>query len=502
MISDRDRRIFPYIFPSAIFISVFIGCISLGPLLFNVDGDLGRHLTLGGYILQSGNIPTADIFSQTMTGQPLSPHEWLAAVIFRLCYNAMGFSGVVLFSAGLLASVFWLISYRVYRCSRSTIIAVILVVLGIAGSRIHWLARPHIFTYLFLFLWLELLQQQTRYIFKWMLTSGLMLLWVNTHGAFITGMVVLGILIAGAILDGIHWKDRRKAVRLVLQYLVLLLTSLGISLINPSGVEIWRTIAGFLGSRYLVTHTAEYMRPVLSQVGVMPFTILATLGVLLVCFNWKKLPADKILLVIIFAAFGVMSGRNIPLYILAALPVMAEAAALLWPGLRGRLDRDFTEEPAEPDRRTISNRIIWLCGIIFCCTVIGAACLKFIPGLAARNSYNPKKYPVQAMDWLISHPQPGNIFNDFMWGGYILYRDWPDQKVFIDGQTDFYGEALTRDYETVVELYSGWQDVLEKHQIVWMLIPVNSKLADTLSKNPSEWKILYEDQTSVILRKY
>ena len=51
-----------------LFIAVMLLVVVLGPRLLNVDGDLGRHLTLGQYILETGRIPTADIFSHTMSG--------------------------------------------------------------------------------------------------------------------------------------------------------------------------------------------------------------------------------------------------------------------------------------------------------------------------------------------------------------------------------------------------------------------------------------------------
>jgi hypothetical protein len=68
------------------------------------------------------------------------------------------------------------------------------------------------------------------------------------------------------------------------------------------------------------------------------------------------------------------------------------------------------------------------------------------------NAYDPEKFPVAAVNWLETHPQDGEMFNYFIWGGYLLYREWPDLQVFIDGQTDFYGETLSREYLSVLAL--------------------------------------------------
>jgi hypothetical protein len=73
------------------------------------------------------------------------------------------------------------------------------------------------------------------------------------------------------------------------------------------------------------------------------------------------------------------------------------------------------------------------------------------------NRYDPAVFPVEAVDWLEQHPPEGNGFNYFIWGGYLLYRSWPERTVFIDGQTDFYGEALTRQYVQVITLTGDWE---------------------------------------------
>jgi len=114
------------------------------------------------------------------------------------------------------------------------------------------------------------------------------------------------------------------------------------------------------------------------------------------------------------------------------------------------------------------------------------------------NVFDPQVFPVRAADWLVEHPQSGRPFNYFPWGGYLLYRHWPDVKVFIDGQTDFYGEALTRQYEQVVTLSPGWEDVLDQYSVDWVIFPVGEPLAVELSSRPG-WVVLYQDSTAVIL---
>ncbi len=91
------------------------------------------------------------------------------------------------------------------------------------------------------------------------------------------------------------------------------------------------------------------------------------------------------------------------------------------------------------------------------------------------------------MDYLESHPVEGNMFNEFTWGGYLLYRFWPEQKVFIDGQTDFYGEKLTRDYASIYYAEPGFEDLMQKYTVDWIIVRRTANLAVALDKEPNYW---------------
>ena len=82
----------------------------------------------------------------------------------------------------------------------------------------------------------------------------------------------------------------------------------------------------------------------------------------------------------------------------------------------------------------------------------------------------------------------------------MLYRFWPNLHVFIDGQTDFYGEQLTREYETVITEEDGWQAILDKYAIQWLILPSDLAFSKHILIN-DQWNVLYQDDTSLILRK-
>jgi hypothetical protein len=92
------------------------------------------------------------------------------------------------------------------------------------------------------------------------------------------------------------------------------------------------------------------------------------------------------------------------------------------------------------------------------------------------------------------------MFNNFIWGGYLLYRLWPEERVFIDGQTDFYGEALTREYVQVMSVENGWQEILEKYDVSWVIVQSDKPLVPALQEE-LDWEVIYSDQTAAILRR-
>src|SRR5690606_9303136 len=73
------------------------------------------------------------------------------------------------------------------------------------------------------------------------------------------------------------------------------------------------------------------------------------------------------------------------------------------------------------------------------------------------NSLSPAEFPLALVERARSEGYSGRLFHDFVWGGYILY-DWPEQKVFIDGGTDFYGPELMASHMNVVGMQPGWRD--------------------------------------------
>ncbi len=478
--------ILPHLFPrlrDVLFVAMLFVISVQGPQLLNGDGDLGRHITIGSYIIHNWKIPTRDIFSNSMTGQPLVPHEWLAQVAFGGIYAWLGLSGAVLLTALLIATTFTCTYQQMLKRNVYRILALLITILAASASSLHWLTRPHIFTFLFTALWAYQLENEKSRIW---LFPVLMLVWANTHGAFIAGFVIWGAHLAGWLWEYLHKQSTKEAGgRLAL----IGGTSFLATFINPAGWHLWGTSVGYLGSRFLVDRTVEYRSPNFHDWSTWPFLVMLALYILALGIAGRPRIREAVL----FAGWTVMSlysARNIPLFAIVTAPYLAGSiqAALEKVPVLPRI------EQAVASVETNLRGILW--PVLAVCTLTVAFYVHPNPS----NQFDPKKFPVKAVDWLEANPQQGRMFNEFTWGGYLLYRMWPAETVFIDGQTDFYGEALAREYEQVITAREGWEAVLLKYDVSWVIVRRGQPLVQAL-QDKLGWVVVYRDGTSAILHK-
>ena len=478
------------------FLAIFVAIIGMGPRLMNQDGDLGRHLTLGRYIVETRTIPVADIFSFTKTGDPLTPHEWLADVFFALADGLAGLNGVVWLTALVLAAASLLVYHYSSGLSNLRLLSLLIGLLGAAAASVHWLTRPHIFTILFAAFWVGELEKMRLGLRKsWWIFPLSMLFWVNIHGAFIAGILIWGCFYVGEVVEkGFKWPEHRH-------FLFAGMSSFLVSFINPDGIGIWRTGFGFLGNRYLVSHTAEYLPPDFQNAAFWPFLLLIFISILVLSYKRRSMNTAHSLLIAGWTVMALYSARNIPLYVVAVVPFLcAELAAVFvdWkdhPILSYILNIEYKISSAE---KMIKGGFL---GVLLVLITL----VLFLNGSVLDmgkegNQFQSDIFPVDAANWIDNESLEGNGFNHFPWGGYLLYRFWPERLVFIDGQTDFYGEALTREYEHVITVGNDWEEILEKYDVDWVLIPTGSKLSAALENNDL-WSLDYDDPTAQLFVK-
>jgi hypothetical protein len=316
-----------------------------------------------------------------------------------------------------------------------------------------------------------------------------MLVWANTHGAFIAGFAIWFAHMAGWIWDYLQGKtDRQTGIRLIL----IGLLSFTVTFINPVGLDLWSTSAGYYGNQFLVNSTVEYLSPNFHNWSTWPFLIMLAICLLGIGFN-VKLRTYETFLLTGWTLLSLYSARNIPLFAIVTAPYVATILQSILPSSAVLEKADSAIQRVERNHKGI---ILPIMAVI----IVTVTSIAQNGKNSVNNTFNPDKFPVHAVDWLESNPQEGEMFNDFIWGGYILYRMYPNELVFIDGQTDFYGEAFSREYAQVMKLEEGWEDILEKYNVSWVIIQSDKPLVPELLSELN-WKIIYRDDTAAILHE-
>jgi hypothetical protein len=120
--------------------------------------------------------------------------------------------------------------------------------------------------------------------------------------------------------------------------------------------------------------------------------------------------------------------------------------------------------------------------------------------------FDPKKLPVAAVTFLQNEvrgeqPRAEPVFSTDAWGGYLIYRMYPERKVVVDDRHDLYGSGRIRQYLILTLAEPGWQSVLKDWQIRTALLPSDSTLANLLRELPREWRVTYEDKVAVVFER-
>jgi hypothetical protein len=493
-----------------------LSCGSFGSRLLG-DAGIGWHIRNGEQILHTRAITRTDPFSSTMGGHIWYSWEWLYDIVIASIHHWLGLNGVALFTAIVTATTFCLALRIALKRGGGLPIALLLLLIAIGAASIHFLARPHVLSWLFAVIWFDLLESDAsmpgppsyRHLIWYPL---LMLLWTNLHGGFLIGFVLVAFYSAGAAIQLIFSRKVNDAAptRGKLRYFAMAFgLSLIASLINPFGYELYSHIYGYLGNRFLMDHIDEFLSPNFHLAAQKCFAaILLITLVALATYRQKLNPAR--LLVVLFAAYsGLYSSRNLP--VSAILLVLITAPMLTANVARGAGSPEIAPRLRELFSRLtrFSNRMnatemslhwhVWPVLAI----ILGIICAhggKLGNHQWMNSGFSPKRFPVQATDFIESRRVHDPIFCPDYWGGYLIYRLYPQSKVVIDDRHDLYGENFLKQYLRVIHVTPEWSEMLDRQHVNWILVPTQSSLSSILRESP-QWKPDYEDGTAELFER-
>ena len=477
------------------------------------DCDTGWHIRTGEWIVANHRVPAGDIFSYSKTGDPWFAWEWLSDVVFAWLNGHGGLRAVVLFAI-LLLSVTFALLFRLLRTRSNPFVAIAVTMLAAAGSSIHWLARPHLFTLLFLVLFYAALEQvregHTRmgrvpYLVILPIAT---VLWTNLHGGFFVGIIMIAAYGAGELLTvlfcgaGNAQGARLVAWRKASLYFLSAFACLAASLINPYTWHLHAHMAMYLRDPFNSQHIYEFLSPSFHHPSAIFFEAMLVLAAVAACRSLSKGRFTEALFLLVWAHGALLAARNIPIFlIVAALP----AAAAIQEGLERLPEWDvagwlralvqrFNRLAAETAGTDSIGRwhLVSAMGLVLVAAVICAP----HPPRNFRAEFDPKTYPAGALATLRSDPK-ARIFTQDEWGDYLIWRLYPSQKVFVDGRSDFYGDDFEQKYIDILNVSDGWDKTLAQFGVDTILMPPKTPLAGALRES-SRWRMVYDDGIAVV----
>jgi hypothetical protein len=525
-----------------LFWSLLVGPLSNRPL---ADPDIGWHIRTGELILATHSLPRTDPFSSTMQGQPWFAWEWLYDLLLGILHRACGLNGVVWLCALLVAATFVLLLSQLLQRGTSLLLAIVLMLLAEAASAIHLYARPHIVSWLLSLLWFVVLDRWERWDrerwdrpkhgplprwIPWFFPTS-MLLWVNLHGGWLLGMALLAIYTFAAWVESLRARklsDRKSgpfaAIRAAQRARAMAWTwaaSALATLVNPYGWRLHAHIYRYLTDRYLMNRIDEFRSPDFHGWAQRCFVVILMLVLIAFWRNGRRLPLNRLLVVLLAAYAGFYSSRNLPV---SSMLLVMIAGPILWENFASLADKPGAWQWVRNGAAGIANfsermavQEMELRGHLWPVVSVALAFVICLHGgwigswQLIHAQFDPQKMPVAAVTFLQGEVVGGQasaepVFSTDAWGGYLIYRInpgrmYPARKVVVDDRHDLYGSGRVRRYLVLMQAEPGWRNVLDEEQIRTVLLPTDSTLANLLREVPREWRVAYEDKVAVVFER-
>jgi len=469
--------------------------------------DFWWYLKSGELIVSTRSIPTVDPFSFTAHGRPWINHMWATQVLFFALWSTTGRVALILLKAVIVVGTFAVVLRIILRRGVHPVLACGVTLLLAWAGRGFWDVRPQVFTYLLLAVFLWLLREgweARRGLWLWL--PLLMIPWANLHAGFVTGVAVVGLVGVATVLSclgdperrGAAWRTMGRAAGLVA------VTALA-SLANPFGARaLWFPIE-VVNTPGFMLGTHEWFSPNFHNPAYQGFELVVLLLIPVFAWGRARLSATDVVVTLTFLHLALTSARHIPLFAIAVAGPLAdslqEVGRVLW--------ARRPEGGGVVSWLRLHFPTLWPLALTPAAPV-GAALLCIVVGLTAvwaaflEPAANPllqdldeRRYPERTMAFIKQAQLPGPIFNVYAWGGYELWRLYPEYRVFIDGRTHVYGPELLADFLEVTTVGDRWRAVLDKWAIQTILATPGSPLAQALEA-VGGWRPVFAERDAVV----
>lgn len=447
------------------------------------DPDIWFHIRNAQFLLANHRLPSFDSYSFTVAGKLWPDHEWLGEVPYYLAFKAFGLEGIEILMLALLVLISLGVLYLCYRRSRHIKASILACFIAAHLASVNAGPRTILFGYAYLVILLIILERfRTRGHAPLWLLPPLFCLWINCHGSWLLGLLVLAIFTASGMVEG-EWGNL-QATRWQPGQLRRLLATIAVScaalFVNPYGYRlVFYPFDVAFRQSLTVAFVDEWASTNFHSLrGTVVMVVLAGLFISALTARRKWRLSDVALIVFAFY-MGLSHERFLFLVGVVVAPTVAQLLEDFVPVYRPEIDKP------------------WLNAAILA-GVMAFVIFRF-PSPAQLEEQISQEYPAEVLSYLESHPPSGRMLNFFGWGGYLGWKE-PSIKVFIDTRVEiFIHNGVFQDYIRLATLDDSLR-ILDDYRIRYVLFPTHDALTYLLRNNPG-WKVDYRGNLSTLIER-
>jgi hypothetical protein len=492
------------------------------------DPDFWWHLRAGRLIWETRAVPHADIFSSTFSGREWVAHEWLSEVLMYLIHQSLGYAGLVVCFALVVSAAMW-VAYR--RCAANAghpYVAGSALLLGALAASPTWGVRPQVFSFLFAGVFLTVLggyvRRESRRAVWWLVP--LTALWANMHAGFALGLALVALTVAGLVLDvwlsdgggarknengvgegyenssdGSNESDKSRGNgsdgsvwRRVRPLAFVFAACLLAVALNPNGVRLYVYPFETLTSRAMMRYINEWFSPDFHELMFQPLALLLFATFAAMVLSRVRVRPSSLLLLAATGYAALRSGRNVPFFALAAMPLLAEHA---WKWLTRQTWGDWLARPEKREAGAGAALKVALNVVLLVAAPLALVVLRVGQVAARQASDEARNFPVAAVEFMRANRPPQPVFNEYGWGGYMIWNLYPDYRVYIDGRADVYGDDFLEEFLHTHDGVANWRAPLEREGVRTAVLNPDAPLASLLRQDGG-WRKVFEDRQALI----